>query len=51
MKKGDICVIELTIGAGHEQYGERPAVLISDTKTNMVVVIVCPEYPAALLRG
>lgn len=39
MKKGEICIISLTIGAGREQYGERPAILISDTKTGIVVVI------------
>ncbi|MBI4993657.1 type II toxin-antitoxin system PemK/MazF family toxin [Candidatus Wolfebacteria bacterium] len=39
MRKGDICLINLSFGAGHEQFGERPAVLISDTKTKIVIVI------------
>lgn len=39
MKKGDVCIINLSEGAGREQYGERPAILISNTKTNIVVVI------------
>ena len=39
MKKGDICIVDLSLGSGHEQYGERPAILISDTKTNIAVVI------------
>lgn len=39
MKKGDICLISLNFGVGHEQYGERPAILISDTKTKIVIVI------------
>lgn len=39
MKKGDICLISLSLGVGNEQYGERPAILISDTKTKIVIVI------------
>ena len=39
MKKGDICLINLSLGIGHEQYGERPAILISNTKTKIVIVI------------
>ncbi len=39
MKKGDICIINLVAGVGHEQYGQRPAILISDTKTGIVIVI------------
>lgn len=39
MKKGDVCLINLNIGVGNEQYGERPAILISDTKTKIVIVI------------
>lgn len=39
MKKGDICIIDLSIGVGREQYGERPAILISDTKTNIAIVV------------
>lgn len=39
MKKGDVCLINLSLGVGYEQYGERPAILISDTKTKIVIVI------------
>ncbi len=39
MKKGDVCIVNLSEGAGREQYGERPAVLISNTKTDIAVVI------------
>lgn len=39
MRKGDICIINLVAQAGHEQYGKRPAILISDTKTDIIVVI------------
>ncbi len=39
MKRGDICVVKLTNNVSHEQQGERPAVLISDTKTGIIIVI------------
>ncbi|MBU2579306.1 type II toxin-antitoxin system PemK/MazF family toxin [Patescibacteria group bacterium] len=39
MKKGDICLINLNIGEGHEQFGERPAIVISETETDIVIVI------------
>lgn len=39
MKKGDICIVNVVAGVGHEQYGERPAILISDTRTGIVIVI------------
>jgi len=39
MKRGDICIVNLVAGIGHEQYGQRPAILISDTKTGIVIVI------------
>lgn len=39
MKKGDICIVNLDIHAGHEQYGARPAIFISDTKTNIAIII------------
>lgn len=39
MKKGDVCIINLAAGISHEQYGQRPAILISNTKTNIVIVI------------
>jgi len=39
MKKGDICLVDLKIQSGHEQGGARPAILISDTETNIAIVI------------
>ncbi len=39
MKKGDICIVDLHIGSGREQVGERPAVVISDTGTSIAVVV------------
>jgi mRNA interferase MazF len=39
MKKGDVCIINLAVGIGHEQYGQRPAILISDTKIGIGIVI------------
>ncbi|MBU1519584.1 type II toxin-antitoxin system PemK/MazF family toxin [Patescibacteria group bacterium] len=39
MRKGDLCLINLFLGEGHEQLGKRPAIIISDTKTGIVVVI------------
>jgi len=39
MTKGDVCIVNLVAGVGHEQYGQRPAILISDTKTDIAVVI------------
>jgi mRNA interferase MazF len=39
MKKGDIVLVNLFHGIGHEQYSERPAILISDTKTGMAIII------------
>ena len=39
MKKGDVCIVDLVAGVGHEQYGQRPAILISDTKIGIVIII------------
>jgi len=39
MKKGDICAANLVAGLGHEQYGERPAILISNTKIGIIIVV------------
>ncbi len=39
MKKGDICVIHLAAGIGHEQFGERPAILMSDSEADVATVI------------
>ena len=39
MKKGDICLVNLAIEVGHEQFGKRPAILVSDTKAGIAVII------------
>ncbi len=39
MKKGDLCLVNLSVGEGHEQYGTRPAITISDTSIDIIVVI------------
>ena len=39
MRRGDICIVNLAVETGHEQFGQRPAILISDTKTGVVIVI------------
>ncbi len=39
MKKGAICVVDLVAGVGHEQYGERPAILVSNTKIGIIIVV------------
>jgi len=39
MRRGDVCIVNLVAGIGHEQYGQRPAILISDTKTGTAIVI------------
>jgi mRNA interferase MazF len=44
MKKGDICIINLAVEVDHEQYGQRPAIVISDTGigTGIGILIVVP---------
>ncbi len=39
MKKGAICVVDLVAGVGHEQHGERPAILVSNTKIGIIIVV------------
>jgi len=39
MKKGDVFIVNLVAGEGREQYGQKPAILISDTRTGIVVVV------------
>ncbi|MBI4692019.1 MAG: type II toxin-antitoxin system PemK/MazF family toxin [Candidatus Terrybacteria bacterium] len=48
MKKGDVCIVNVATGVGHEQYGERPAILISDTKIGIVIVIPLTSNMEAL---
>ncbi|MEK7673939.1 MAG: type II toxin-antitoxin system PemK/MazF family toxin [Patescibacteria group bacterium] len=39
MKRGEIWLVELFESKGHEQSGLRPAVIVSDTALNIVIVI------------
>ncbi len=39
MKKGDVIIVNLAYGVGHEQYGQRPAILISEVKPNIAIVV------------
>lgn len=39
MKQGSVCIVRLAEGDGREQYGERPAILISLPSTDIAVVI------------
>jgi mRNA interferase MazF len=39
MKKGDICIINLAVEVDHEQYGQRPAIVISDTGIGILIVV------------
>lgn len=48
MKKGDIYFVNLSSGFGHEQYGFRPAVLISESVAGLVVVVPLTKNLEAL---
>jgi|SRR3989344_7532682 len=39
MKKGEIWLVELPSVDGHEQIGKRPAIIISETETNIAIII------------
>jgi mRNA interferase MazF len=39
MKKGDVCIVDLLQNTGREQFGMRPAIILSDTETDIVVVV------------
>lgn len=48
MKKGEIWLVELPGVNGHEQYGRRPAILIADTATSVVIIVPCTSNVQAL---
>jgi mRNA interferase MazF len=48
MKKGDVLIVGLVSSLGREQYGQRPAILICDTKTDIIVVIPLTSNLGAL---
>lgn len=39
MNKGEIWIVDLSLSSGKEQKGTRPALILSDTKTGLVIVI------------
>ena len=39
MKKGEIWLVELPSTNGHEQAGNRPVIILSDTESNISIVI------------
>jgi mRNA-degrading endonuclease toxin of MazEF toxin-antitoxin module len=48
MKKGDICIVGLLQNTGREQSGMRPAIILSDTKTNIAIVVPLTSNQDAL---
>ena len=40
IRKGDVLIVDLTVSAGHEQSGVRPAIAISGKELPGVVVVV-----------
>ena len=38
MNKGEIRIVELPTNDGHEQYGKRPAIILSDTDDNIAMI-------------
>ena len=39
MKKGEIWLVELPATEGHEQSGNRPAILLVETEINIVIIV------------
>src|SRR3989344_472410 len=39
MKRGEIWVVEIPAGIGHEQYGSRPVCIVAETEANVAVII------------
>ena len=48
MKKGDVYLVEIPFLGGHEQEGTRPAIILSDTKTPIAIVVPCTSNTHAL---
>jgi mRNA interferase MazF len=48
MKKGEIWIIDIPGFGGHEQKGRRPAILLADTVTSIVMIIPCTSNVQAL---
>jgi len=39
MKRGDLCLVRLPVGIRHEQYGERPAIVLAQPVAHILVII------------
>jgi mRNA interferase MazF len=39
MNKGEIWIVDFPQSNGHEQSGKRPVIVLSDTATNIVIII------------
>ena len=48
MKKGEVRIVEIPGVDGHEQAGLRPAIIVADTHTAVVIVIPCTSNIQAL---
>ena len=48
MKKGEIILLELPLSNGHEQFGLRPAILLSREINNMVFIVPLTTKRSAL---
>jgi mRNA interferase MazF len=48
MTKGELWLVALPRSNGHEQHGERPAVIVADTTASLVIVVPCTGNLAAL---
>lgn len=48
MNKGEIWIVSIPAIGGHEQEGLRPAIIIADTKSSVVIIIPCTTNLQAL---
>ena len=48
MEKGEIRIVKIPTTDGHEQYGTRPAVVLSDTDDDIAIVIPFTSNTQAL---
>jgi|SRR3989338_1607953 len=48
LRKGDVCLVNLDGGFGHEQVGTRPALVLAATDTRIVIVIPLTSNAEAL---
>lgn len=48
MIKGEIWIVAIPAIGGHEQEGLRPAIIIADTKSSVVIIVPCTANLQAL---